>query len=395
MSESANATPMLSQTLTLAMALAAGVAVANIYYNQPMLGIMERDLGSSGITGWVPTITQLGYATGLFLLVPLGDLMDRRKLIVNQFMLLALALVFVALAPSASVVVLASLALGICATVVQQVMPFAAALANPASRGRTMGMVVSGVLCGILLSRTLAGFVATHAGWREMFWLAVPLAIIMGVLMALLLPRNYPHLTMGYGTALASLVDLWRQERSLRFATMIQATLFASFSTFWTVLALHLQEPRFQLGADVAGLFGIVGAVGVIAAPIAGRIADHRGPALVIGASAVLSLLSWLIFGLWGTVSGLVVGVIVLDFGVQSALVSNQHIVFALHPEARSRLNTVFMTGMFLGGAIGSAGATMLWNLAAWPAVCAFGIVLSMIALALVKFAPLGEHRMR
>jgi predicted MFS family arabinose efflux permease len=371
----------ISGVVTGAMAVAAGIAVANIYYNQPLLGMIERDVGDPGLTGFIPTVTQLGYAAGLFLLVPLGDLMDRRRLIVTQFLLLSLAALAAAVAPSAVTVLGASLVLGAMSTVAQQVVPFAASLASPARRGRVIGTVMAGVLGGILLSRTLAGFVATRWGWQEMFWLAVPLALGAAGLMALLLPRTGSQTSMFYRGALISVVRLWREEPRLRRATIVQAVLFAAFIAFWTVLALHLEEPRFRLGANVAGLFGLVGVVGVAAAPLAGRIADQRGPALVIGLGAGLTMLSWLVFGLWDSIPGLVLGVILLDFGVQSALVSNQHIVFSLRPLARSRINTVFMTGMFLGGALGSAGASLAWSHGAWSLLCGYGVLLSAGAL--------------
>jgi len=158
----------------------------------------------------------------------------------------------------------------------------------------------------------------------------------------------------------------------LRRATVLQSLLFATFTSFWAILAFHLQEPHFHLGADVAGLFGVVGAVGVFAAPLAGRLADRRGPGQVILLGVVLCLASWLIFGLWDTLPGLVLAVVLLDFAIQSVLVSNQHRVYALRPEARSRLNTIFMTGMFIGGGLGSAGATVVWSHAGWLGVCAY-----------------------
>jgi len=377
----------LHSALNFAMAAAAGIAVANIYYNQPMLGIMKRDLHAS-LASFVPTATQLGYAAGLFLLVPLGDLIERKRLIVLQFGGLAVALALAAIAPDAAMVVLASLLVGILSTVAQQIVPLAAHLATPERRGATVGTVMAGLLCGILLSRTLAGFVATHAGWREMFWLGVPMAVGAGALMAAMLPRSAPDTTHSYISLIRSLGGLWSEFAALRKAAVTQALLFGCFSAFWTILALHLQEPRFALGADIAGLFGIVGAVGVLAAPVAGRIADRSGPHLVILLGAILVLIAWAVFGLFGTIAGLIVGVILLDFGVQSALVSNQHIVYALRPEARARLNTIFMGAMFLGGAAGSAGATFAWTVGGWTAVVLLGGALSVIGV-LIQLAGL------
>ncbi len=380
----------LGSALNFSMAGAAGVAVANIYYNQPMLGIMERDLPGS-ITSLVPTATQLGYAAGLFLLVPLGDLIERKRLIVLQFGGLAVALAIAAVAPGATMVILASLLVGVLSTVAQQIVPLAAHLSTPERQGATVGTVMAGLLCGILLSRTLAGFVATHAGWREMFWLGVPMAVGAGALMAAMLPKSTPDTTHTYGSLIRSLGGLWSEFGALRKAAITQALLFAGFSAFWTILALRLQEPRFALGADVAGLFGIVGAVGILAAPVAGRIADRRGPHLVILLGAVLTLAAWAVFGAFGTIAGLIVGVILLDFGVQSALVSNQHVVYALRPEARARLNTIFMGAMFLGGAAGSAGATLAWNAGGWTAVVVLGVVFSVIGV-LIQLAGLRRE---
>lgn len=373
----------IGKTTLFAMAAATGIAVANIYYNQPMLGLIEADFSNQPATALIPTATQLGYALGLFFLLPLGDIVHRRKLIIGQFIVLAAALGATAMAPSAAWLVIASLVVGAGSTVAQQIIPFAATLAVPERRGATIGTLMAGLLSGILLSRTLSGFVGQHAGWREMFWLGVPLALAAAVLMFATLPDHRPTSRMRYRSAIRSLAHFWKREPALRTATMVQAALFGSFSAFWTILALYLQGPQFNLGADIAGLFGVVGAVGILAAPLAGRVADRRGPHFVVWLGAALTLLGWLVFSAGASLVALIVGVIILDFGVQSAIVSNQHIIYALDAEARSRLNTVFMTGIFIGGSAGSAMAIIVWRYAHWHGVCALGGLLAILALAI------------
>lgn len=378
--------PLLSRPLIFAMAMAAGLSVANIYYNQPMLGEIEASFGAR-LSGLVPMATQLGYALGLFCLVPLGDLVDRKKLILTQFGLLALALALAGWSPNGWVLVGASLLIGVMACAAQQIVPFAAHLALPEKRGAVVGNVMAGLLSGILLSRTLSGFVTSHAGWREMFLLGVPLVLLAAGWLAVMLPsgRHEQAATngMGYGRLMASLIHLWRELPALRLAAFTQASMFAAFSTFWTVLALRLQQPPYDMGASVAGLFGVVGIVGVIGAPISGRAADAGGPRRVILLGCLLTLASWVIFGLWQSLAGLIIGVVLLDFAAQAALVSSQHIIYALRADARARINTLFMSTMFLGGAAGSALAMLAWQYGGWEAVSLLGAVFALIALTL------------
>ena len=390
MSSSPAPSPHLSKITLFSMALAAGLAVANIYYNQPMLGVMSESLHDARVSGWIPTLTQLGYAAGLLFLLPLGDMLERRRLIVIQFLALAVAVLLAAVAPGLVTLAVASVMVGAAATVAQHIVPFAAILAEPEKRGSAIGTVMSGLLTGILLSRTVAGAVSSLAGWRTMFWLAVPIAIIGALLMARALPAHHPRQPLRYGQLLSSLGKLWMGEPLLRRSAFIQALLFASFSAFWTTLALRLAQPPLNLGAAAAGLFGIVGAVGVAMAPIAGRVADRKGPAPVIALGAAATILAWAIVGVWSSLIGLIAGVIVLDFGVQIALVSNQHVIYGLHPEYKSRLNTLFMTTMFVGGALGSLVAASAWSHFGWLGVVVVGGALPVgsLAMSLLHWRP-------
>jgi predicted MFS family arabinose efflux permease len=376
-------TKVLGTSRLMMMAVACGVFVANIYYNQPILELLQQDFPRAvGLVNLVPTATQLGFGCGLLLLAPLGDRVDRRKLILWQSAMLIVALVCLAEAPNAWSLVIASTVVGISGSVPQQIVPFVAELAAPSRRGQVVGTVMSGVFCGILLGRAVGGFTGDHWGWRATFWLAAAMTTIIWLLLLVKLPHSEPKTGHSYLGLMKSLRELWREELPLRRATCIQAALFGSFIGSWTILALRLHE-AFGLGADVAGLMGIVGAAGILIAPLAGRIADHRGPHRVIGIGILVMLLSYAVLGLRSSFIGLIVGITLLDFGEQSALISNQHVIYALRPDARSRLNTLFMSGMFVGGAAGSWGASISWRLGGWHAACLFGGALALLGFVL------------
>lgn len=382
----------LDTSLLAVMAVACGVFVSNVYYNQPLLELLYRAFPqATGLVNLAPTVTQLGFACGLFFLVPLGDRIDRRKLILGQAGALVLALICLATAPNPWALLLASAVVGVSASVAQQIVPFAAELAAPSRRGQVVGIVMSGVLCGLLLGRAFGGFVGDHWGWRVTYWVGAILTAMAWLLLLVKLPHSKPQTDHGYSRLMKSLIDLWREESLLRRATCIQAVLFGSFMGLWTILALHLHE-AYGLGADVAGLMGIVGAAGILIAPLAGRAADHRGPHAVIGVGCLIMLLSYPIFGLWGSLIGLIVGILLLDIGEQLALISNQHVIYALRPEARSRLNTLFMSGMFVGGATGSWGAGISWRLGGWMTACVFLGILALIGLILHSSGRLSAH---
>lgn len=365
----------------MVMALAAGLSVANIYYSQPMLGLMVADFHDDGHVRLVPAVTQLGYALGLLLLVPLGDSMDRRRLIVAQSVVLVAALAATAAAPSVSVLLLASLAVGAMSSIAQQIIPLAAEMAPSESRGRVVGTVMSGLLAGILLARTVSGGVGAYSHWRTMFAAGAVIAALMGVMLFFTLPRHPPEQRYRYGDLLLSLVSLTRNQPALRRAVMIQGAMFSCFSIFWTTLALLLQGPPFRLGAEVAGLFGIIGLSGVIIAPLAGRLSDKRGPHGIIGVGILLVLAAFVLFTVFPTLTGLTLGVVLLDTGVQMSMIANQSVIFGLVPTARNRINTIYMTGMFLTGAAGSAAAGIAWIDWGWRGVSGLGIAVALVGL--------------
>jgi predicted MFS family arabinose efflux permease len=375
-------TTRLTPGLVLLLATVAGLSVANIYYNQPILGLIAQSFTVPGaLAAQVAAATQIGYALGLVLLVPLGDAVDRRGLILWQSAGLVVALISAAVAPSLPALLLASVGIGIASTIAQQIIPIVAELAEPKRRGRMVGTVMSGLLAGILLARTISGAVGAAFGWRPMFWLGAVVALGMAAALAAFLPATASRHRQSYGRLLTSLVVVVCVYRPLRRAALVQALLFAGFSAFWATLTLLLASPAYNLGPAVAGLFGVIGMVGVCVAPLAGSLSDRRGPDGVTRLGVLGVLASFLVFGFMPGLAGLVLGVVLLDAGLQLAMVSQQSIILALDDAARARINTVFVTALFLGGAIGSAGASVAWQYAGWPGVSAYGALLALLAL--------------
>ncbi|WIE75620.1 MFS transporter [Curtobacterium sp. MCSS17_007] len=363
---------------TLLFAVAGGAAVGNLYWAQPLLDDIAADLGtSSASAGLLVTLTQVGYALGILLLVPLGDVVDRRRLVPGVLAASAVALLAAALAPGFATLLVALALVGATTVAGQLLIPLAGDLADPASRGRVVGTIAAGVLTGILLSRTVSGLVAEVAGWRSVYVLAAVVAVVLAVLLARAVPRlprrervRYPHL-------IASVVGVVRAHRAVRVTLVISASVFAVFTMFWTALTFLLSGAPFGYSTTAIGAVGLVGLAGAVAAQRVGRLHDRGWSVPVTGAALVLVLVSLVIAGLGArSIVVVLVAVLLLDVGVQAANVLNQTRLFAIDPAARSRLNTAFVTGNFAGGAVGSAVAGVLWNAGGWTAVTVGSAVL-------------------
>jgi len=378
------AAPALHRRLAWIMALACGLTAANLYYSQPLLVEIAHSFGvAESAAGMVATVTQLGFAFGLLLLVPLGDMFSRRRLISSAMVALVLGLVAIALAPSLAVLTVASLIMGVANVVPQMLVPFAASLARPKERGRVVGFIMSGLLIGILLARTVSGFVGAYLGWRAMYWIAAGMMTLLLVALFLALPQEAPRAKISYPRLLSSLWDLLRHEPVLHEVSIFGGLAFGAFQIFWVTLTFFLSSPLYHFNSDVIGLFGLVGVVGAVTASLVGNRADHSNPRVITGLMLAVVLATYLIFWLTGQwLWGLIAGVILLDLGTQGAHISNQTRIYARPQPIHSRLNTIYMFSYFIGGSLGSALGTASWSLAGWPGVCALGMILMALALS-------------
>jgi predicted MFS family arabinose efflux permease len=372
----------ISQALVVLFAVACGVSVANLYYAQPVLGDIAKSFGtSSGTAGLVVTFAQIGYALGLALLVPLGDLVTRRWLVPAVLLVTAGGLVVSASAPDIGVLIAVGLVVGAGSVAAQILVPMAASLADEEHRGHVVGVVMSGLLIGILLARTVSGVVAQASSWRVVYVMAAGMTALLAVVLARLLPPERPRPRMGYGNLLRSAARLLATEPLLRRRAVFGALGFAAFSVFWTTMAFLLAGRPYHYDDLTIGLFGLVGASGALCANLAGRWADRgwtRSTTLIFAGLVGISFLPlW-----WGRhdLVLLIVGILVLDVGVQGLQVTNQSLIYRLAPDARSRINSAYMVCYFAGGAFGSAIGSSVYESHRWTGVCLLGAAIGIVA---------------
>ncbi|EPD0165495.1 MFS transporter [Enterobacter hormaechei] len=373
----------LSPALILLMSVATGLAVASNYYAQPLLDTIARafDLSASS-AGFIVTAAQLGYAAGLLFLVPLGDMFERRMLIVSMTLLAAGGMLITASSQSLTMMIIGTALTGLFSVVAQILVPLAATLASPEKRGKVVGTIMSGLLLGILLARTVAGLLASLGGWRTVYWVTSVLMVIMALALWRGLPKVKQENHLNYPQLLASVFSLFTRDKLLRTRAVLGCLTFANFSILWTSMAFLLAAPPFNYSEGVIGLFGLAGAAGALGARPAGGLADKGKSHMTTSAGLVLLLLSW--GAIWyGHVSvlALIVGILVLDLTVQGVHITNQTVIYRVKPDARNRLTAGYMTSYFIGGAAGSLISASAWQHAGWTGVCAIGAIVAAINL--------------
>ncbi|GAE12221.1 MFS transporter [Yersinia pseudotuberculosis] len=374
-------TPGLSPALIVLMSVATGLAVASNYYAQPLLETIATNFSLSvNQAGFIVTAAQLGYAVGLMFLVPLGDMFERRGLIVGMTLLAAGGMLITAMSQNLTMMIIGTALTGLFSVVAQLLVPLAATLAAPEKRGKVVGIIMSGLLLGILLARTVAGALATLGGWRTIYWVASALMFIMALVLWRCLPRYKQHTGLNYGQLLGSIFALFIHTPVLRTRALLGALSFANFSVLWTSMAFLLAAPPFGYSEATIGLFGLVGAAGALMATKAGQLADKGKARVTTSAGLVLLLLSWLpiAFGQHSIIA-LIIGIIVLDLAVQAVHVTNQSVMYRMMPEARNRLTAGYMTSYFIGGALGSLISAAAYQHAGWYGVSTAGLVLCLL----------------
>ncbi len=374
--------PKLTNSVLYLMSISAGLVVANLYYNQPLLNQMAKSYNvTEAAVSNVALATQIGYAFGLLFIIPLGDKVSNKKILKYDFLLMVLSLIAAALSQSLLLLVFSSFFIGFSSAIPQLFVPMAAQLATEKGRGRAIGIVMSGLLIGILGSRVISGLVGEQFGWRTMYYCATVLMIILFVLLNAKLPKLLPKYEGTYISLLKSIGYYFKTEPSVRIAALRAGLAFAGLSAFWTTL-VFLMENSFGYGSGVTGAFGLFGIAGALAAVYVGKINDKVSKHKLILIGTIILIVSWIIFYFSAhSIIGLVIGVISVDLGLQVVHITNQKIIFAKNPEARNRINIIYMVGFFIGGAVGTALGAFVWKHYGWTGVSTLGIILSVIIL--------------
>ncbi|HFZ8995398.1 TPA: MFS transporter [Citrobacter freundii] len=377
------ATHKLSPALIILMSVATGLAVASNYYAQPLLDTIARSFSlSASSAGFIVTAAQLGYAAGLLFLVPLGDMFERRMLIVVMTLLAAGGMLITASSQSLGMMLLGTALTGLFSVVAQILVPLAATLATPDKRGKVVGTIMSGLLLGILLARTVAGLLANVGGWRTVFWVASVLMVLMAFALWRGLPKLKTETHLNYPQLLGSVFSLFIREPVLRTRALLGCLTFANFSILWTSMAFLLAAPPFNYSEGMIGLFGLAGAAGALGARPAGGLADKGKSHLTTSFGLLLLLLSWL--AIWYghlSIIALIIGILILDLTVQGVHITNQTVIYRIYPDARNRLTAGYMTSYFIGGAAGSLISAAAWQHAGWTGVCLAGAIVAILNL--------------
>lgn len=370
------------------LAIVAGISVANLYYNQPLLNIMRHELGVSEFkSNLIATITQVGYAIGLLFIVPLGDLFQRKKIILINFILLIFSLIAIAIAPNIYIIWAASLVTGICSMIPQIFVPIASQFSRPENKGRNVGIVISGLLTGILASRVVSGFVGEILGWREMYFIAAGLMLVCAIVVLKVLPDIRPTFQGKYTELMKSLFQLIKDYPVLRIYSIRAALAFGSFLAMWSCLAFKMGLAPFYANSDVIGILGLCGIAGALTASFVGKYVKTVGIRNFNFIGCMLIILSWASLYFWGnSYVGIIAGIILIDIGMQCIQLSNQTSIFEICPSASNRVNTIFMTTYFIGGSLGTFLAGSCWQVWQWAGVAGIGVTLTIISLAITVF---------